>query len=79
MAVCNQLGGCDDLNLVDREHLNNIISVLKLFKDAQKILGGDKYVTSSLVSLFVDHIRESFSTFDANDQPKQKVSFCLKK
>lgn len=50
LHVQNQLGKCAPLDHTDWANLNNLLKILKPFKDAQKLLEGEKYVTASFVA-----------------------------
>jgi hypothetical protein len=43
-------GKCVPLTLTDWANLKNLLTILKPFKDAQKFLEGEKYVTASFVA-----------------------------
>jgi hypothetical protein len=57
LHVQNQLGKCVSLTLTDWANLKNLLKILKPFKDAQKFLEGEKYVTANFVAQAVITIR----------------------
>ena len=70
MAADNQLDSLDPLTQNDWDNLHNISLVLKPFKDAQKLLEGERYVSSSWVIQAVNHIRKRLKAMSADDQPE---------
>ena len=74
MAIDNQLGDCDPLEVQDWENLKVIKDVLEPFRDSQKLLEGDKYVTASWVPQAVNHIRKKLTAFsEAEEESASKT------
>ncbi|KAG7367552.1 hAT family C-terminal dimerization domain containing protein [Nitzschia inconspicua] len=59
MFVDSQLGDCQRLEGADWDNLKLVAELLKPFKEAQKMLEGDTYVTASMVPLAVKKLRGS--------------------
>ncbi|KAG7343760.1 hypothetical protein IV203_021768 [Nitzschia inconspicua] len=58
MFADSQLGGCERMSDADWQNLKAVAVVLAPFKEAQKMLEGDCYVTASMVPFAVKKLRE---------------------
>ena len=75
MAANEQLGG-HGLSNHNWVHLADMLKVMEPFKDAQLMLEGDKYVTSSIVLPAVGHVRKRLTTLSnqAGDSPSKTLA-----
>lgn len=69
MGANDELGSCQELIPRDWDNLSSIMVVLKPFKEAQKLLEGDKYVTASWVAFVLDQIRKKLAALSGVAQP----------
>jgi len=70
LTAANELGSCEPLTPADWANLHDIMEVLKPFKEAQKLLEGDKYVTASWVAQAVHHIRVKLTKLGDPEMPE---------
>lgn len=70
MSTEGQLGTVDPLFIHDWAHLHDISLVLKPFKESQKLLEGDKYVTASLVAQALKFIKDKLKALSQGNQPE---------
>ena len=69
LGAAGDLGQCAIMTPADWDNLLNIMVVLQPFKEAQKLLEGEKYVTSSWVAMAVSLIRKQLGDMSADEQP----------
>jgi hypothetical protein len=69
LQIQNEIGNCAPLENNDWDNLENLMKILKPFKDAQQLLEGEKYVTASFVAQAVTTIRNKLKAIAEDEDP----------